>query len=86
MSGPISRIANAVTSKQVTPSQVVNKALENIEASNPSLNFMAQQCPESALMDAALGLLAGGAGTAAPAVPSAGAAVAGGSSGGWRRR
>ena len=63
MSGPISRIANAVTSKQVTPSQVVNKALENIEASNPSLNFMAQHCPESALKDAAnslgTGLLAG---------------------------
>ena len=63
MSGPISRIASAVSSKRVTPSQVVNKALENIEASNPVLNYMAQHCPESALESAAshngLGRLAG---------------------------
>ncbi|NBO35775.1 MAG: amidase, partial [Actinobacteria bacterium] len=63
MNGPISRVASAVNSKRVTPSQVVDKALENIEASNPALNFMAQHCPESALKDAAnhsgLGPLAG---------------------------
>ena len=63
MNGPISRVANAVTSKQVTATQVVSKALENIESSNPLLNFMAQHCPESALKDAAnhsgLGILAG---------------------------
>jgi Asp-tRNA(Asn)/Glu-tRNA(Gln) amidotransferase A subunit family amidase len=53
MSGPISRIASAVTAKQVTATQVVNKALENIESSNSALNFMAQHCPESALKDAA---------------------------------
>lgn len=53
MSGPISRIASAVTAKQVTTTQVVNKALENIESSNSALNFMAQHCPESALKDAA---------------------------------
>lgn len=63
MSGPISRVANAVISKQVTATQVVSKALENIESSNPALNFMAQHCPESALEAAAshpgLGTLAG---------------------------
>jgi Asp-tRNA(Asn)/Glu-tRNA(Gln) amidotransferase A subunit family amidase len=53
MSGPISRIASAVTTKQVTATQVVSKALENIESTNSSLNFMAQHCPESALKDAA---------------------------------
>jgi Asp-tRNA(Asn)/Glu-tRNA(Gln) amidotransferase A subunit family amidase len=53
MTGPISRIANAVTAKQVTPTQVVTKALQNIESSNPTLNYMAQHCPESALKDAA---------------------------------
>lgn len=53
MSGPISRIASAVTAKQVTATQVVSKALENIESSNSALNFMAQHCPESALKDAA---------------------------------
>ncbi|NBO26539.1 MAG: amidase [Actinobacteria bacterium] len=63
MTGPISRVVNAVTTKQVTPTQVVTKALENIESSNPALNFIAQHCPESALKDAAshsgLGVLAG---------------------------
>jgi Asp-tRNA(Asn)/Glu-tRNA(Gln) amidotransferase A subunit family amidase len=53
MSGPISRIASAVTAKQVTATQVVSKALENIESTNSSLNYMAQHCPESALKDAA---------------------------------
>jgi Asp-tRNA(Asn)/Glu-tRNA(Gln) amidotransferase A subunit family amidase len=53
MSGPISRIASAVATKQVTATQVVSKALENIESTNSSLNFMAQHCPESALKDAA---------------------------------
>jgi Asp-tRNA(Asn)/Glu-tRNA(Gln) amidotransferase A subunit family amidase len=63
MSGPISQVANAVASKQVTPTQVVTKALENIEASNPALNFMAQHCADQALQDAAAhpgtGVLAG---------------------------
>ena len=53
MSGPISRVAGAVAAKQVTATEVVNKALENIESSNSALNFMAQHCPESALKDAA---------------------------------
>lgn len=53
MSGPISRTASAVAAKQVTATQVVSKALENIESSNSALNFMAQHCPESALKDAA---------------------------------
>ncbi len=53
MSGPISRVASAVAAKQVTATEVVSKALENIESSNPSLNYMAQHCPESALKDAA---------------------------------
>ena len=53
MSGPISRIAQAVNQGKLTPTQSVSKALENIEASNPALNFMAQHCPESALEDAA---------------------------------
>jgi Asp-tRNA(Asn)/Glu-tRNA(Gln) amidotransferase A subunit family amidase len=53
MTGPISRIASAVATKQVTATQVVSKALENIESTNSSLNFMAQHCPESALKDAA---------------------------------
>ena len=53
MSGPISRVASAVTAKQVTATEVVNKALENIESSNSALNYMAQHCPESALKDAA---------------------------------
>lgn len=52
MTGPISRIASAVAAKQVTPTQVVTKALENIESSNPALNFMAQHCPDLALNDA----------------------------------
>jgi len=63
MTGPISRIASAVTSKQVTPTQVVTKALENIDSGNSALNFMAQHCPESALNEAVnhsgLGPLAG---------------------------
>ena len=63
MSGPISQVAKAVASKQVTPSQVVTKALENIETSNPALNFMAQHCADQALQDAAAhpgtGVLAG---------------------------
>jgi Asp-tRNA(Asn)/Glu-tRNA(Gln) amidotransferase A subunit family amidase len=63
MTGPISRIASAVTDKQVTPTQVVTRALQNIESSNPTLNYMAQHCPESALKDAennsAIGALAG---------------------------
>jgi Asp-tRNA(Asn)/Glu-tRNA(Gln) amidotransferase A subunit family amidase len=63
MTGPISRIASAVTAKQVTATQVVSKALENIESSNSALNFMAQHCPELALKSAAnhsgLGPLAG---------------------------
>jgi Asp-tRNA(Asn)/Glu-tRNA(Gln) amidotransferase A subunit family amidase len=42
-----------VAAKQVTATEVVNKALENIESSNSALNFMAQHCPESALKDAA---------------------------------
>ena len=53
MSGPISRVASAVAAKQVTATEVVSKALENIESSNPSLNYMAQHCPKSALQDAA---------------------------------
>ena len=53
MTGPISRVASAVTDKQVTPTQLVTKALQNIESSNPTLNYMAQHCPESALKDAA---------------------------------
>ena len=53
MNGPISRIASAVAAKQVTPTQVVTKALENIESSNPALNFMAQHCPDSAQIEAA---------------------------------
>jgi Asp-tRNA(Asn)/Glu-tRNA(Gln) amidotransferase A subunit family amidase len=53
MSGPISRIAQAVNQGKLTPTQSASKALENIEASNPALNFMAQHCPESALEDAA---------------------------------
>jgi Asp-tRNA(Asn)/Glu-tRNA(Gln) amidotransferase A subunit family amidase len=53
MSGPISRVASAVAAKQLTATEVVNKALENIESSNPALNYMAQHCPESALKDAA---------------------------------
>jgi len=53
MTGPISRIASAVTAKQVTATQVVSKALENIESSNSALNFMAQHCPELALKSAA---------------------------------
>jgi Asp-tRNA(Asn)/Glu-tRNA(Gln) amidotransferase A subunit family amidase len=52
MRGPISRVASAVASKQVTATEVVNKALENIESSNSALNYMAQHCPESALKDA----------------------------------
>jgi len=56
MTGPISRVVNAVTTKQVTPTQVVNNALQNIESSNPTLNYMAQHCPESALKDAASNL------------------------------
>jgi Asp-tRNA(Asn)/Glu-tRNA(Gln) amidotransferase A subunit family amidase len=53
MRGPILRVASAVASKQVTATEVVNKALENIESSNSALNYMAQHCPESALKDAA---------------------------------
>jgi Asp-tRNA(Asn)/Glu-tRNA(Gln) amidotransferase A subunit family amidase len=53
MSGPISRVASAIAAKQITPTQAVTRALENIESSNPTLNFMAQHCPESALSDAA---------------------------------
>ncbi len=53
MSGPISRVASAVSGQMVSPTEVVRKALENIESSNPVLNFMAQHCSESALKDAA---------------------------------
>lgn len=53
MSGPISRVVSAISAKQITPTQAVIRALENIESSNPTLNFMAQHCPESALSDAA---------------------------------
>jgi Asp-tRNA(Asn)/Glu-tRNA(Gln) amidotransferase A subunit family amidase len=41
MNGPISRVARAVAAKQISPTQAVTKALENIESSNPALNFMA---------------------------------------------
>jgi Asp-tRNA(Asn)/Glu-tRNA(Gln) amidotransferase A subunit family amidase len=53
MNGPISRVARAVAAKQISPTQAISKALENIESSNPALNFMAQHCSESALKDAA---------------------------------
>ena len=53
MSGPIARITQAVNAGKLTPTQTVSRALENIEASNPKLNFMAQHCPESALSEAA---------------------------------
>jgi Asp-tRNA(Asn)/Glu-tRNA(Gln) amidotransferase A subunit family amidase len=53
MSGPISRIAQAVNAGKLTSTQTVSRALENIESSNPTLNFMAQHCPESAISDAA---------------------------------
>ncbi len=51
-SGPISRVAQVITSGKVSVVAVVTKALENIEAANPQLNFMAQYCPEQALKDA----------------------------------
>jgi Asp-tRNA(Asn)/Glu-tRNA(Gln) amidotransferase A subunit family amidase len=53
MSGPISRIAQAVNEGKLLPTQSVSRALENIESSNPTLNFMAQHCAESALEVAA---------------------------------
>ena len=53
MSGPISRIAQAVNEGKLTPTQTVSKALQNIESSNPTLNYMAQHCSETALKDAA---------------------------------
>ena len=53
MSGPISRIAQAVTDGKLTPTQTVSRALENIASSNPALNYMAQHCAESALETAA---------------------------------
>lgn len=59
MSGPISRVARAISAKQITPTQAVTRALENIESSNSTLNFMAQHCPESALSDAAKNLGSG---------------------------
>jgi len=59
MNGPISRVARAVAAKQISPTQAVSKALENIESSNPALNFMAQHCSESALKDAANSSLSG---------------------------
>ena len=59
MNGPISQVAKAIADKQVTPTQVVTKALENIEAANPTLNFMAQHCADQALQDAAVNSSAG---------------------------
>ena len=63
MNGPISHVAKAINSKQITPTQVIIKALENIEAVNPALNFMAQHCADQALQEAAThlgtGVLAG---------------------------
>jgi len=59
MNGPISQVASAVAAKQISPTQAVSKALENIESSNPALNFMAQHCSESALKDAANSSLSG---------------------------
>ena len=59
MSGPISRIAQAVSEGKLTPTQTVSKALENIESSNPTLNYMAQHCAETALEDAASHSVAG---------------------------
>ena len=59
MNGPISRVARAVTAKQISPTQAVSKALENIEKTNGTLNFMAQHCSESALKDAANSLASG---------------------------
>ena len=59
MSGPISRIAQAVTDGKLTPTQTVSRALANIESSNPTLNYMAQHCEESALETAASQVTAG---------------------------
>ena len=59
MNGPISQVAKAIADKQVTPTQVVTKALENIEAANPTLNFIAQHCADQALQDAAANSSAG---------------------------
>lgn len=63
MSGPISRIAQAVSEGKLTPTQTVARALQNIELSNHTLNYMAQHCAESALEAAAshpaAGVLAG---------------------------
>ena len=59
MNGPISQVAKAIADKQVTPTQVVTKALENIEAANPALNFIAQHCADQALQDAAANSSAG---------------------------
>ena len=63
MSGPISRIAQAVSEGKLSPTQTVTSALQNIESSNPTLNYMAQHCAESALEAAAshstVGVLAG---------------------------
>jgi Asp-tRNA(Asn)/Glu-tRNA(Gln) amidotransferase A subunit family amidase len=53
MSGPISRIAQAVSEGKLTPTQTVTRALQNIESSNPTLNYMAQHCAETALEAAA---------------------------------
>ena len=63
MSGPISRIAQAVSEGKSSPTKTVTRALQNIESSNPTLNYMAQHCPEAALEAAAnhsaIGPLAG---------------------------
>jgi Asp-tRNA(Asn)/Glu-tRNA(Gln) amidotransferase A subunit family amidase len=52
MNGPISRVARAVATKQISPTQGVLRALENIEKTNGTLNFMAQHCAEQALIEA----------------------------------
>ena len=59
MTGSISRIARAVNEGKLTPTQTVTRALENIESSNPTLNYMAQHCAETALETAANHSIAG---------------------------
>jgi len=51
-SGPISRVAHAVSSNKISATQVTTRALENIDKANDKLNFIAQHCADQALSDA----------------------------------